>query len=126
MPAPDVGDIVWVEFDPVRGSEQAKRRPALVLTSQDYHQRSPRAVVCPISSNPHPWVFNVPLPAGMKTRGAVQVDQIRSIDRTERMFRTIESAPQQLVRNVRMTLAALVEIEAGILLGGDDQSRSDL
>jgi mRNA-degrading endonuclease toxin of MazEF toxin-antitoxin module len=62
----------------------------------------------------------------MKTTGAVQVDQIRSIDRTERMFRTIESAPKQLVRNVRMTFAALVEMEAGPPLGEPDRNQPDL
>ena len=30
---PVVGDIAWIELDPVKGSEQAGRRPALVLTS---------------------------------------------------------------------------------------------
>lgn len=107
----DVGDIVWAEFDPVRGSEQAKRRPALVLTNHDYHQRSPRAVVCPISSNLNPWPFNVRLPDGMKTRGVVQVDQIRSIHRSERIFRVMERAPALLVADVLATAAALLGID---------------
>jgi len=113
----DVGDIVWVEFDPVLGSEQAKRRPALVLTDESYHQRSPRAVVCPISSVPRTWPFNVSLPEGLKTKGAVLVDQVRTIHRTERMFRTIERAPMNVVTAVRANLAALVGIDASILSG---------
>jgi mRNA interferase MazF len=107
----EVGDIVWVEFDPVLGSEQGQRRPALVLTDQSYHQRSPRAIVCPISSAPRPWPFNVSLPEGLKTKGAVLVDQVRTIHRAGRMFRTIERAPREVVTAVRGNLALLVGID---------------
>jgi PemK-like, MazF-like toxin of type II toxin-antitoxin system len=31
---PEAGDIVFIDFDPQVGHEQAKRRPALVLTDQ--------------------------------------------------------------------------------------------
>ena len=31
---PDAGDIVFLEFDPQAGREQAERRPALVLTDE--------------------------------------------------------------------------------------------
>jgi mRNA interferase MazF len=113
----DVGDIVWVEFDPVLGSEQAKRGPALVLTDESYHQRSLRAIVCPISSAPRPWPFNVSLPDGLKTKGAVLVDQVRTIHRTGRMFRTIERAPMELVTAVRSNLALLVGIDTDLFSG---------
>jgi mRNA interferase MazF len=113
----DVGDIVWVEFDPVLGTEQAKRSPALVLTDQSYHQRSPRAIVCPISSVPPTWPFNVSLPEGLKTKGAVLVDQVRAIDRAARMFKTIERAPMDVVTAVRAKLAVLVEIDASVFSG---------
>ena len=78
---PDAGDIAWVDLDPVRGTEQAGRRPALVLSSMTYHDASRRAVVCPITSAARPWPFNVQLPTGLQTTGVVLVDQIRTIDR---------------------------------------------
>ena len=108
---PDVGDIAWVDFDPVKGSEQAGRRPGLVLTPESYHQRSRRAIVCPITSNERPWPFNVGLPAGMRTRGAVLVDQVRSIERSERMFDIIERAPVEVIAAVRTRLADLLGFE---------------
>ena len=64
---PDAGDIAWVEFDPVKGTEQAGRRPALFLTDRAYHENSRSALVCPITSNLHRWPFNVALPPGLKT-----------------------------------------------------------
>src|SRR5579885_2231981 len=68
---PEIGDVAWVEFDPVIGTEQAGRRPALVLSDRTYHELSRRAVVCPISTRARPWAFNVPLPSGMITRYGV-------------------------------------------------------
>jgi mRNA interferase MazF len=107
----ETGDIAWVEFDPVRGTEQAGRRPAIVLTSAGYHQRSGRAVVCPISSASASWAFNVPLPPGMKTYGSILVDQVRTIERAERLFDIIERAPPELISDVRGRLAALLGFE---------------
>jgi mRNA interferase MazF len=109
---PDAGDIVWAEFDPVLGSEQAGRRPALVLSHRGYHEESPRAVVCPITSRDHQWPFNVSLPAGLRTSGSVLVDQVRTIDRSKRVFAIIEHAPQSLLDEVLARLAALLEIES--------------
>jgi len=108
---PDIGDIAWIEFDLAQGIEQQGRRPALVLTGRDYHQRSPRTVVCPITSKERPWPFSVLLPAGLKTRGAVLVDQVRTIDRTGRMFEIIERAPSDLLSEVRGRLAALLQFD---------------
>src|SRR5437016_5901699 len=103
---PEVGDIAWVELDPVKGTEQAGRRPALVLSDSTYHDASRRVVICPITSSARPWPFNVPLPAGLLTTGLVLVDQVRTIDRTERMFEIIERAPKELLAEVRGRLAA--------------------
>ena len=107
---PDAGDIAWVEFDPVKGTEQAGRRPALVLTDRAYHENSRRALVCPITSNLHRWPFNVALPPGLKTLGVVLVDQARAIDRTARMYAIIERAPDDVLAEVKGRLAALLRI----------------
>ncbi len=44
---PEAGDIAWLDFDPQAGREQAKRRPALVLTDQAYNRASGLVVVLP-------------------------------------------------------------------------------
>jgi mRNA interferase MazF len=120
MLLPDAGDIAWVEFDLVLGTEQAGRRPGLVLTTRSYHENSRRAVVCPITSNARPWPFNVSLPKGLRTKGVVLVDQVRAIDRTQRMFATIESAPGELIAEVRAKLAALLGIDLAPIARGPE------
>jgi mRNA interferase MazF len=106
----DAGDVVWVDFDPALGTEQAGRRPALILTNQDFNSLYPRSVVCPITRNLVPWPTKVLLPSEMRTRGSVLADQPRAMRRSERGFRFIERAPDQVLADVRAILAALLEI----------------
>jgi len=108
----EAGDIVWIDLDPVKGSEQAGRRPALIVSDGIYHEASRRAVICPITRNTRPWPFNVPLPPGLETEGVVLVDQIRSIDRAQRLFGLIERAPSEVLASVRGQLAALFALDA--------------
>ncbi len=112
---PDLGDIAWVEFDPVKGTEQAGRRPALILTAREYHEVSRRAVVCPITSRIGTWPLNVILPSGLKTKGAVLLDQICSVDRTQRMFTIVERVPAGFLAEVRNTLVAWLRIDLSAL-----------
>ena len=110
--APDAGDIAWVELDP-EGREQAGRRPALVITRRIYHEQSKRALICPITSRVRAWPFHMPSHAslGMKTTGVVLADQVRAIDRSQRLFDIIERAPGEVLAEVRDKIAALIGID---------------
>ncbi|QUS39026.1 type II toxin-antitoxin system PemK/MazF family toxin [Tardiphaga alba] len=116
MILPDAGDIAWVDLDDVRGTEQAGRRPALVLTSREFHETSRRAVICPITLKIRNWPTNVVLPAGLEIAGEIMVDQIRSIDRTERMFAIVEKAPAKTLRDVRIKVAVMLGMDFGVLV----------
>ena len=107
---PERGALVWVDFTPQSGHEQADHRPALVISPLLYHQRTKVAVVCPITSNLRPWPWKVVLPEGLVVSGAVLVDQVRSIDRAARRLRIAEVAPQSIVAEVQAKLAALFGI----------------
>ena len=117
---PDVGDIAWVELGPVKGSEQDSRRPALFLSDAAYHAASRRAVICPITSKARPWPFNVEIPSGLQTTGVVLVDQVRTIDRPERMFAVIERVPDDFLAEVRGRLAALLGFDTIASIAGPD------
>ena len=88
MPAHDVGDIAWVESRPGAryGAGEASAGACPDLAGY-LNETLRRAVICPISTKLGDWPFNVPLPPGLKTKGWCMVDQVRSIDRAERMFR---------------------------------------
>lgn len=112
MTAPKAGDIGWIDLDPVRGAEQAGRRPAIILTDEAFNVRDQRSIVCPITSNIMPWPTKVLLPEGMKTRGAILADQPRSVHRAGRGFNFIERAPGSVLEQTRAVLAALLGIRA--------------
>jgi mRNA interferase MazF len=107
---PERGALVWVDFTPQSGREQAGHRPALVMSPRIYHERSRLAVVCPITSNLRPWPWKVALPTGLSVSGAVLVDQVRAIDRDARGLRPAGVAPQTVVAEVQAKLAALFGI----------------
>jgi len=107
----EAGDIVWLELDPVLGTEQGGRRPAIVLTDRDFNSRDKRSVICPITRNVTPWPTKVILPHGMKTVGAVLVDQIRNVSREHRGFRFVEHAPDSVLEEVKGILGALLHID---------------
>lgn len=104
------GDLVWVDLRPTRGREQGGVRPAVVLTDREFHRRNDTAVVCPITSNKTPWPTKVVLPDGLAARGAILVDQIRMLDRTERGFRSVGRVPEEVLNEVRARLATLLGI----------------
>ncbi len=105
---PDVGDLVWLDFDPQAGREQAGQRPAIVLSSRLYHEKSALALVCPITSNINPYSFKVMLPDGGPVTGAILADQVKSIDRNARRLGIIGRAPATVVAEVQAKLAALL------------------
>jgi mRNA interferase MazF len=111
MHLPEAGDLVLVEFDPVRGTEQGGTRPALVISARGMHEMTRRAIICPITRNAEPWPTKVFLPEGLAVEGAVLVDQVRSVDRNARVLRTLGSVPPDILGSVQRKLAALVGIE---------------
>ncbi len=108
MDLPERGDLVWMEFSPHRGHEQAGRRPAIVLTARIYHERSAMTVVCPITSRERGWPTEVKLPPESPAAGVVLIDQIRSLDRTVRYMEIIGRAPQSVLDEIDAKLAAFL------------------
>ena len=60
---PDAGDIVWLQFDPQAGHEQAGHRPALVLSPVIYNSKAQLMVCCPLSTKVKGHPFEVQLMA---------------------------------------------------------------
>ena len=105
---PDRGDIVWLEFTPQAGHEQAGRRPALVLSLRDYNERSSLALLCPVTSKVRGYPFEVGLPAAGSIKGVVLADQIRSQDWRARHAKFAARAAPQTMTEVEGKLGALL------------------
>ena len=97
---PDRGHIVWLNFTPQAGHEQAGHRPALVLSPFEYNQRIGLALLCPITSRAKGYPFEVDLPITSTVRGVVLADQVRSLDWKARNARYEYGATSQVVSEV--------------------------
>ena len=104
---PEAGDIIMLDFDPQAGREQAKRRPALVITDRRYNQASGLAVVCPLTSQRKPYPFALPTTLD-QIEGAVLVDQLKSLDWSSRKAEFHSRAETGLLSKVRTYLAVLL------------------
>jgi mRNA interferase MazF len=84
---PDAGDLIWTDFDPTRGREQAGRRPALVVSPMVFTENTGLSVICPITSRVRPFPTSVVLPPGLPVAGEILVSHIRAIDTLARPVR---------------------------------------
>ena len=108
MRAPERGDLVWIDFDPQSGREQAGRRPALVLTPSAYNRLVGLAVFCPVTSQTKGYAFETALPPGLRVQGVVLADHVRSLDWRTRCAEFVCSAPADVVEHVAAKVQALI------------------
>ena len=94
---PDRGELVWLNFNPQAGHEQAGHRPALVLSPREYNEQSSVALFVPITSTVKGYPFEVELPPGGPIVGVVLADQVRSLDWRARRLTSAAIAPRQVV-----------------------------
>ncbi|NJL27514.1 MAG: type II toxin-antitoxin system PemK/MazF family toxin [Thermoanaerobaculia bacterium] len=81
------GDLCWADLDPVRGREQAGRRPVLVLSHDVFNERSGTVIAVAVTSQKPKVGF--PLALELKApelpkRSWVKIGQIRTLS-TERI-----------------------------------------
>lgn len=105
-PVPDAGDIVWLQFDPQAGHEQAGHRPALVLSPAAYNAKAGLMLCCPITTRIKGYPFEVAL-SGAPASVAL-ADQVKSLDwQARRATRKGRATPAELAE-VRGKLRALL------------------
>lgn len=105
---PERGDIVWLTFNPQAGHEQAGRRPALVLSPAAYNKKVELAIFCPVTSQVKGYPFEVSIPKGLKTAGAILSDQVKSLDWKIRNVEFICKIPEEITKTVLKKLNTLL------------------
>ena len=76
------GEIRWADLNPVRSSEQAGRRPVLILSRDVFNERSGTVITMAITSQPQRAGF--PLTLELTTRGLpkkswLKISQVRTL-----------------------------------------------
>jgi mRNA interferase MazF len=108
---PDAGDLVWTDFDPTLGREQAGRRPALVVSAAEFSRNTGFVILCPIATKIRPFPTSVVLPENSPIKGEILLSHIRSVDMQARPIRSARHRiSERSARAVREKLAAPITI----------------
>lgn len=105
---PDSGDIVWVNFDPQAGHEQAGHRPALVLSPGRYNGLRGMMLCCPLTTKLKGYPFEVVI--SQNPPSAILADQIRNLDWRARKAERKGKVTAAVLADVRAKLKALLQI----------------
>jgi mRNA interferase MazF len=103
---PDAGDIVWLQFDPQAGHEQAGYRPAVVLSPAVYNGKTALMICCPLTTRIKGYPFEVPI-AGTPASVAL-ADQVKSLDWQARRATRKGRVTETELGQIRAKLRALI------------------
>lgn len=105
---PKRGDIVWLDFDPQKGKEIQKTRPALVISPQSYNLKTGLALFMPITSHIKGYPFEVIIDVH-SIEGAILCDQIRSLDWKARNAKFVGRLSSLLMADVLAKFRVLID-----------------
>jgi len=95
------GDIIWADFNPVRGHEQAGLRPVLILSQDVFNERSGTVIAVALTSRPQRAAFPLTLELSgpeLPKRSWVKISQIRTLS-THRLKRRLgRVSPEDLAQ----------------------------
>ena len=106
---PKQGDLVYLDFNPIKGHEQRGFRPAIVISNNIFNINTKMVMVCPISSNIKEFPTHYHLEDSIHIKGSVFCEHIRSIDYEIRNLKYIEKASENDLLSVMMLVNACIE-----------------
>ena len=104
---PERRDVIWLDFEPARGREVGKYRPALVLSSQEYNRRTGLLICCPISTSIRGGATEVPF-ANLDKPSVVAANLVQTLAWRERKAKKIRTASSGEFRETLLKLLPLL------------------
>ena len=104
---PKRGDIIWINFDPTIGHEQKGRRPAIIVSHDEYNKKTGLSIACPITSKTKQYAYEVQL-TGENVSGFILTDQVRNIDWETRKAEFIERVSSSVLDEIEAKLLTLI------------------
>ena len=100
-------DVIWLDFEPTKGKEIGKYRPALVLSSQPYNRRTGLLICCPISTSIRGGATEVPI-ANLDKPSVVAANLVQTLAWRERKAEKIVTAKPEEFRETLLKLLPLM------------------
>ena len=104
---PERNDIVWLDFEPPKGREIGKYRPALVLSGGEYNRRSGLLICCPISTSIRQAPTEVPV-ENLEQPCVVAANLIHTFDWAARKVKKAADAQPGVMKEVLVRLIPLI------------------
>lgn len=109
------GDIILVDLEPVRGSEQGGKRPSVVIQNNVGNKYSPLTIIAPITSRQ----FSKNFPTNVKLRredsyldkdSVILLNQIKTIDKS-RILKKLCSLDSFIMNKVDLAIKISLGLE---------------
>ena len=110
---PDRNDVIWLDFEPTKGKEIGKYRPALVLSSKEYNKATGLLICCPISTSIRGAATEVTI-NNLDTPSVVASSLIQTLSWKERKAKLITKADKGVFEEVIIRLIPLIGAEGVI------------
>ena len=104
---PEQNDIVWLDFEPVKGKEIGKYRPALVLSSKEYNRASGLLICCPISTSIRGQKTEIPV-KNLEQPSVVASNLIQTLSWQDRRVKFIKKAENNIFEKVILSLIPII------------------
>jgi mRNA interferase MazF len=104
---PEQNDIVWLDFDPVKGKEIGKYCPALVLSSKEYNKASGLLICCPISTSIRGQKTEIPV-KNLEQPSVVASNLIQTLSWKDRRVKFIKKAENNIFEKVILSLIPII------------------
>ena len=108
---PKRNEIIWLDFEPVKGKEIGKYRPALVLSSKEYNQQTGLLICCPISTSIRGQATEVPV-NNLDKPSVVASSLIQTLSWKGRSAKKITTAENGVMEDVLLRLIPLIGAES--------------
>ena len=107
---PERGEIIYLDFEPTKGKEIGKYRPALVLSSEVYNRKTGLLICCPISTSIRGGKTEVPV-NNIGQASVVAASLVQTLSWKERKAKKIAQSEEGVVDQVLARLLPLIGAE---------------
>ena len=107
---PDRNDLVWLDFEPTKGREIGKYRPALVLSSKAYNQKTGLMICTPVSTSIRNAITEVPI-NNLDKPCVVAANLIHTLDWRSRKIKNAGEAEEGVLQEVLLRLFPIIGAE---------------
>lgn len=104
---PDRFDVIFLDFEPKKGKEIGKYRPALVLSSKEYNKKTGLLICNPISTSIRGHLTEVPID-GLEKPSVVASSIIQTLSWQDRKAKFIKKVDHEIFQAVLQRLLPLI------------------